>query len=153
MSDTKKNILFGILVVIIVVAAGLLGIAAGGFFNKTEVIANGIIINKKGSEQTTKLITSHEEYTDLLNEYKINDVVLFTNNSFNDNDFIVDFIDYEKDLDIKDINLEIEDDGINITYNVNKKVKSSKKYLIYFIPIEKGLMSEINVKSRSFNVK
>lgn len=149
----KNNIILGIVVVVIIVGAGLLGITAGGFFSKTKVVANGIVIDEDNGEKVSALITTYTEYTDLLNEYDVNDVVLLTNNSFDDYDYIVDYMYYEDGLDITDIDIEATDDGLIITYEVNKEVTESDEYLMYFIPIEKGTFSDVTIKSRSFNVK
>ena len=149
----KKNIFLAFAVIVVVVAAGLLGLAVGGFFNEPKVVANGIIISKKPSTDDKRLISSYEEYNELLKKYGANDVVLLTNNDFSNMDYIVDFINYEKNLNIKNISLDITDDGVNITYEVNKKPQSNKKYLMYFIPVEKGMLSEVKVNSQKFDVK
>ena len=83
----------------------------------------------------------------------LGDVVLLTNNSFNEYDYIVDFINYNKNMEISDIELEVTDNGLNIKYIVNKEIKDSKKKLMYFIPIQKDLLSEVNINDRQFEVK
>ena len=47
----------------------------------------------------------------------------------------------------------INDDGVKIIYDVNKKIKNSSKYLMYFIPIEKGTLNDLKVTSQVFNEK
>ena len=88
-----------------------------------------------------------------MNEYGTSEFTLLTNNSFENNDYIVDFIKYKDNLEIKNISLEINDDGVKIIYDVNKKIKNSSKYLMYFIPIQKGTLNELKVTSQVFNEK
>ena len=59
----------------------------------------------------------------------------------------------KKLLKMGNINLEVLDEGITIHYEVNKEPDKSDKYLIYFIPIEKGMLNEVKVNSRTFDVK
>lgn len=150
MSDKKINIIIIIVSIVVVVFAGLLGITAGGFFSN-KVIANGIVVNTNDTESL--LVKTYDEYNELLKKYKVSDVVLLTNNSFNENDYIVDFINYNKKMEISDIELEVTDNGLNIKYIVNKEIKDSKKKLMYFIPIQKDLLSEVNINDRQFEVK
>ena len=151
MTDKKGTIITFILSIIVVVVAGFLGITFGGYFKSNKVVANGIVINS--TDTTPTLLKSYTEYNELLKKYKVNDTILLTNNSFNENDYIVDFIDYNKDLEIKDINVEITDEGLNINYILNKEIKESKEKLMYFIPIEKNLINEVKVTDRQFSVK
>lgn len=153
MQEKRKNVVIGFIVILVVVVSGLLGMAAGGFFDTTRVVANGIVVNRSNGELKNMLITSYTEYSSLLKDYKVDDVVLLTNNNFNEADYIVDFINYQKDIEIKNIDLEIFDDGITVNYVVNKKAKKGRKALMYFIPVQKGMMSEVKVKDRTFEVK
>lgn len=150
MSNKKINIIITIVSIVVVVCAGLLGITVGGFFSN-KVIANGIVVNTNDTESL--LVKTYDEYNELLKKYKVSDVVLLTNNSFNENDYIVDFINYNKNMEISDIELEVTDNGLNIKYIVNKEIKDSKKKLMYFIPIQKDLLSEVNINDRQFEVK
>lgn len=50
-------------------------------------------------------------------------------------------------------NVEINDDGVKIIYDVNKEIKNSSKYLMYFIPIEKSTLNDLKVTSQVFNEK
>lgn len=88
-----------------------------------------------------------------MNEYGTSEFTLLTNNSFEKNDYIVDFVKYKDSLEIKNINLEINDDGVKIIYDVNKEIKNSSKYLMYFIPIEKSTLNDLKVISQVFNEK
>lgn len=155
MNNKLKNAYIGLFVVIVIVAAGVLGMAVGGFFKKSEKVsvANGIITNKDVSTKEPSVLTSYDEYNKILEEFDSKDVVLLTNNDFTNNDYIVDYINYDKDVEIKNINLEVLDEGITIHYEVNKEPVKKDKYLIYFIPIEKGMLNEVKVNSRTFDVK
>lgn len=156
MNDKLKNAFVALIVVVVIVGAGILGMAVGGFFKKSDEVvsvANGIVTNKDVSMKGASVLTTYEEYTKLLEEYDSSDVVLLTNNDFNNNDYIVDYIYYDKDVEISNINLEVLDEGITIHYEVNKEPDKGDKYLIYFIPIEKGMLKEVKVNSRTFDVK
>lgn len=156
MNDKLKNAFVALIVVVVIVGAGVLGMAVGGFFKKSDEVvsvANGIVTNKDVSMKGASVLTTYEEYTKLLEEYDSSDVVLLTNNDFNNNDYIVDYIYYDKDVEISNINLEVLDEGITIHYEVNKEPDKGDKYLIYFIPIEKGMLKEVKVNSRTFDVK
>ncbi len=145
----KKKILIGVLVIVVVGVSMFLGITAAGFFNKPTAVANGIIVSK--GEYESKLLTNYDDYTKLMTEYNTSDFTVLTNNSFENSDYIVTFIKYKSDLEIKNINLEVTDDGVKIIYDVNKEIKNSNKYLMYFIPIEKGLLNKLNIKEQVFN--
>lgn len=156
MNNKLKNAFIALIVVVVIVGAGILGMAVGGFFKKSDEVvsvANGIVTNKDVSMKGASVLTTYEEYTKLLEEYDSSDVVLLTNNDFNESDYIVDYIYYDKDVEISNINLEVLDEGITIHYEVNKEPDKGDKYLIYFIPIEKGMLKEVKVNSRTFDVK
>lgn len=155
MNGKLKNAFVGLIVIVVIVGAGVLGMAVGGFFKKSEdvSVANGIITSKDVSMREASVLSSYEEYNKLLEEFNSSDVVLLTNNDFINNDYIVDYIYYDKDVEIKNIDLEVLDEGITIHYEVNKEPVKNDKYLIYFIPIEKGMLNEVKVNSRTFDVK
>ena len=156
MNDKLKNAFVALIVVVVIVGAGVLGMAVGGFFKKSDEVvsvANGIVTDKDVSMKGASVLTTYDEYTKLLEEYDSSDVVLLTNNDFNESDYIVDYIYYDKDVEISNINLEVLDEGITIHYEVNKEPDKGDKYLIYFIPIEKGMLKEVKVNSRTFDVK
>ena len=149
---SKKNKIIIILLVIgVIIISMLLGMSAAGYFTKPKAVAQGIVVSKTKNE--SKLLTSYDDYTKLMNEYGTNEFTLLTNNSFEKNDYIVDFVKYKDNLEIKNINLEINDDGVKIIYDVNKEIKNSSKYLMYFIPIEKSTLNDLKVTSQVFNEK
>lgn len=147
----KKKILIGVLVIVVAAVSMLLGMSAAGYFTKPKAVAQGIVVSKSKNE--SKLLTSYDAYTKLMNEYGTSEFTLLTNNSFENNDYIVDFVKYKDSLEIKNISLEINDDGVKIIYDVNKEIKNSSKYLMYFIPIQKGTLNELKVTSQVFNEK
>ena len=147
----KKKIIIVLLVVGVIIISMLLGMTSAGYFTKPKAVAEGIVVSKKNNE--SKLLTNYEDYTNLMKEYDTSDFTILTNNSFDTNDYIVDFIKYKDNLEIENISLEINDDGVKIVYDVNKEIKNSNKYLMYFIPIEKGTLSELKVTSQVFNEK
>lgn len=147
----KKKILIGVLVIVVAAVSMLLGMSAAGYFTKPKAVAQGIVVSKSKNE--SKLLTSYDAYTKLMNEYGTSEFTLLTNNSFENNDYIVDFVKYKDSLEIKNINLEINDDGVKIIYDINKEIKNSSKYLMYFIPIEKGTLDNLKVTSQVFNEK
>lgn len=147
----KNKIIITLLVIGVIIISMLLGMAAAGFFSKPEAVAQGIVVSKSKNE--SRLLTSYDDYTKLMNEYGTSEFTVLTNNSFESNDYVVDFIKYKDNLEIKNIGLEINDDGVKIIYDVNKEIKNSNKYLMYFIPIEKGILSELKVTKQIFNEK
>ena len=147
----KKKIIIVLLVVGVIIISMLLGMTSAGYFTKPKAVAEGIVVSKKNNE--SKLLTNYEDYINLMKEYDTSDFTILTNNSFDTNDYIVDFIKYKDNLEIEHISLEINDDGVKIVYDVNKEIKNSNKYLMYFIPIEKGTLSELKVTSQVFNEK
>ena len=156
MNDKLKNAFIALIVVVVIVGAGILGMAVEKKKKKSDEVvsvANGIVTDKDVSMKGASVLTTYEEYTKLLEEYDSSDVVLLTNNDFNESDYIVDYIYYDKDVEISNINLEVLDEGITIHYEVNKEPDKGDKYLIYFIPIEKGMLKEVKVNSRTFDVK
>ena len=147
----KKKILIGVLVIVVTGVSMLLGMTAAGYFTKPKAVAQGIVVSKSNNE--SKLLTSYDDYTKLMDEYGTSEFTLLTNNSFENNDYIVDFIKYKDNLEIKNISLEINDDSVKIVYDVNKEIKNSSKYLMYFIPIEKSTLNDLKVTSQVFNEK
>lgn len=147
----KNKIIIVLLIIGVIIISMILGMSAAGYFTKPKAVAQGIVVSKTNNE--SKLLTSYDDYTKLMNEYGISDYTLLTNNSFEKNDYIVDFVKYKDSLEIKNINLEINDHGVKIIYDVNKEIKNSSNYLMYFIPIEKGTLDNLKVTSQVFNEK
>lgn len=147
----KNKIIIILLVIGVIIISMLLGMSAAGYFTKPKVVAQGIVVSKTNNE--SKLLTSYDDYTKLMDEYGTSEFTLLTNNSFEKNDYLVDFIKYKDSLEIKNISLEINYDGVKIVYDVNKEIKKSSKYLMYFIPIEKSTLNDLKVTSQVFNEK
>ena len=149
MIKLKQKILIGVLVIVVVIVSSLIGMVAAGYFTRPVAVVNGIVVSNKNNQG--ELLTSYEEYTKLMKKYNTSDFMVLTNNNFENNDYIVDFIKYSDDLEIYNISLESNDEGIKVIYDVNKEVKKSNKYLMYFIPVEKSLISDLKVKEQVFN--
>ena len=153
MKITKYHFIIGILIILVVSIAAFLGIWIGNGAQSFRTIAEGIIIPVEDREYESVLITSYTEYTDLLRDLGISRNVILTAGDLDDNDYIIDYIYYDEDLKIEEINLEITDEGINIEYVVNKEVTDSDEMLIYFIKIDKGSLSDYKLANREFKVK
>ena len=153
MKITKYHFIIGILIILVVSIAAFLGIWIGNGAQSFSTIAEGIIIPVEDREYESVLITSYTEYTDLLRDLGISRNVFLTAGDLDDNDYIIDYIYYDEDLKIEEINLEITDEGINIEYVVNKEVTDSDEMLIYFIKIDKGSLSDYKLANREFKVK
>lgn len=156
MKLNKYHILLGIIVVVVLAIAAFLGIILGniGISRNYKTIAEGIIIEKKDEDYTSVLITNYDDYIKFLKKYNINERVFLTAGDLEKNDYIIDFILYDENLKIENIDLEIADMGINLTYFVNKNVTNSNKILIYFIPLsDKGLITNYNLNNHNFEVK
>lgn len=147
----KNKIIIILLVIGVIIISMLLGMSAAGYFTKPKAVVQGIVVSKSKNE--SKLLTSYDDYTKLMDDYGTSEFILLTNDSFENNDYIVDFIKYKDNLKIKNISLEINDDGVKIIYDVNKEIKNSSKYLMYFIPIEKSTLNDLKVTSQVFNEK
>lgn len=153
MKITKYHFIIGILIILVVSIAAFLGIWIGNGAQSFRTIAEGIIIPVEDREYESVLITSYTEYTDLLRDLGISRNVFLTVGDLDDNDYIIDYIYYDEDLKIEEINLEITDEGINIEYVVNKEVTDSDEMLIYFIKIDKGSLSDYKLANKEFKVK
>ncbi len=153
MKITKDHIFAGIVVILVICVSAYLGILIGRDKFDYKTIAEGIVMTNEEKNYKSVLITDYVEYTNLLKQYGINESAFLTSGDLDEKDYIVDFIFYNDDLEIKGIDLEITDNGTNITYNVNEEVKNSKEILIYFIPIKKNSLSEYKLANRYFKVK
>ena len=153
MKITKYHFIIGILIILVVSIAAFLGIWIGNGAQSFRTIAEGIIIPVEDREYESVLITSYTEYTDLLRDLGISRNVFLTAGDLDDNDYIIDYIYYDEDLKIEEINLEITDEGINIEYVVKKEVPDRDEMLIYFIKIDKGSLSDYKLANREFKVK
>lgn len=147
----KNKIIIGILVIVVTIISALIGMAAAGYFTNPVAVAEGIVVSNKDNE--SKLLTSYDEYSELMEKYNTSDFVVLTNNSFDEKDYIVDFIKYKDSLKINNISLEVNDTSIKVVYDVNKEIKKSNKYLMYFIPVEKGLLSKEMKIEQEFTVE
>lgn len=153
MKITKYHWLAGLIVLVVIVGAAFLGIYIGTKNLGYRTIAEGIIIPDKDKDYESVLITSYTAYTDLLRKLGIAKDVFLTAGDLDKNDYIIDYIYYEDGMKVEDIYLDITDDGVNIKYVVNKEINNSDEILIYFIPLEKGTLSDYTFAGREFEVK
>ncbi len=153
MKITKYHIIVALLVIAVIFIAAILGIWLGNGGTWYRTIAEGIIIPNDDEEHESVLLESYVEYTELLSNLGIARDVFLTSGNFDDHDYIVDYIYYEDDLKINEINLNITDEGTIIQYEVNKEIEDSPEILIYFIPIEKDSLNYYVFASREFEVK
>ena len=149
----KKEMLIILAIIITILIAIFLGVNFGKLGYDYETIADGIIIENKFDNYDSMLIKNYDEYIELLKKYKINEQVFLTNGDLEENDYIVDFINYDNTLKIYNINLEFTDNGINLEYEINKEINNNSKKLIYFIPINKNSITDYKLNNREFIVK
>ncbi len=153
MKVTKYHLLVGVLIILVVSIAAFLGIWLGNGGKWYRTIAEGIIIPNDNNKHSSVLLTAYTEYTDLLRDLGIARDVFLTSGNFDEYDYIVDYIYYEDDLKIEEINLNITDEGTIIEYIVNKEITDSDEMLIYFIRIDKGKLNNYQFLKREFKVK
>ena len=80
-------------------------------------------------------------------------MVFLTSGDLDNNAYIIDFINYDEDLKIDSIDIDVTDDGINLKYVVNKVIDDSDEYLMYFIPIDDGLLDNFVFNKREIEEK
>jgi cytochrome c biogenesis protein ResB len=150
----NKKVIVAIIVILVVIISALLGALAGGLFSKNQVIADGIILTKDtNTVYENTLITTYDEYNELLKKYGVSDLVYLTSGDLDQKDYIIDFIDYDEDLQINNIDITVTDAGLEIIYKVNKTLDNSNNYLMYFIPIDKGSLDILQITNREFIVE
>lgn len=152
----KQRLFITTLAIVIVLASAILGIYIGTRGNENyREVAEGIVL-KKGDNvyYNPTLITSYDEYIALLEDYDIHEVVFLTAKDLDNNDYIIDFIEYNDTLKFTDdIDVEVTDTGINLTYYVNEEVNDSDEILMFFIPIDNGVLENFIMGDRKFIVE
>lgn len=152
----KQRLFITTLAIVIVLASAILGIYIGtrGNNNYREV-AEGIVLKKDDNTfYNPTLITSYDEYINLLEDYDIHELVFLTAGDLDSNDYIIDFINYDDSLKFTDdIGVEVLDTGINLTYYVNEEIDDSDEILMFFIPIDNGVLGNFIMGEREFIVK
>ena len=152
----KQRLFITTLAIVIVLASAILGIYIGtrGNNNYREV-AEGIVLKKEDNTYyNPTLITSYDEYINLLEDYDIHELVFLTAGDLDKNDYIIDFINYDDSLKFTDdIGVEVLDTGINLTYYVNEEIDDSDEILMFFIPIDNGVLGNFIMGEREFVVK
>ena len=152
----KQRLFITTLAIVIVLASAILGIYIGtrGNNNYREV-AEGIVLKKDDNTfYNPTLITSYDEYINLLEDYDIHELVFLTAGDLDNNDYIIDFINYDDSLKFTDdIGVEVLDTGINLTYYVNEEIDDSDEILMFFIPIDNDVLGNFIMGEREFVVK
>ena len=152
----KQRLFITTLAIVIVLASAILGIYIGtrGNNNYREV-AEGIVLKKDDNTfYNPTLITSYDEYINLLEDYDIHELVFLTAGDLDSNDYIIDFINYDDSLEFTDdIGVEVLDTGINLTYYVNEEIDDSDEILMFFILIDNGVLDNFIMGEIEFVVK
>ena len=149
----RQRLFITTLIIVIVLGAAVLGIYIGTRGNYRTVV-EGIVIRKDDNTiYNPTLITSYDEYLAFLEDYDIHELVFLTAGDLEENDYIIDFINYEDSMEFYDIGVEILDRQINLTYTVNEEIEDSNEILMYFIPIENGLLGNFIMGGREFIIE
>ena len=101
MKITKDHIFAGIVVILVICVSAYLGILIGRDKFDYKTIAEGIVMTNEEKNYKSVLITDYVEYTNLLKQYGINESAFLTSGDLDEKDYIVDFIFYNDDLEIK----------------------------------------------------
>ena len=152
----RQRLFITTLAIVIVLASAILGIYIGTRSNNNyREVAEGIILkNEDNTFYNPTLITSYDEYINLLEDYDIHELVFLTAGDLDKNDYIIDFINYDDSLKFTDdIGVEVLDTGINLTYYVNEEIDDSDEILMFFIPIDNGVLGNFIMGDREFVVK
>ena len=152
----KQRLFITTLAIVIVLASAILGIYIGTRSNNNyREVAEGIVLKKDDNTfYNPTLITSYDEYINLLEDYDIHELVFLTAGDLDKNDYIIDFINYDDSLKFTDdIGVEVLDTGINLTYYVNEEIDDSDEILMFFIPIDNGVLGNFIMGERQFVVK
>lgn len=142
------------------VAVIIIAAFAGWYFAtksmSQKIDANGIVVKiNKNADYQAKMLTTYEEYKILLEENEINldNSNLLKAKDFDESDYIIDYIPYDKDLIVEDINVDILEGGVAIHYITNHEVKENTELLLYFIPVPKKQILEFTLANRTFDYK
>ena len=145
MKNNKYNVFLTIIGVLIVVLVIFTIYVATHRASELE----GIIIFKEDIEYENEVLKTYDEYVTFLDKYSA--LGKLDEDDFVKYDYLIDYIPYVENMTIKSINVVINDDYINITYDVNKEIDNeSLKLLISFIPIEKNNIDELPKVTQNF---
>ena len=152
----RQRLFVTTLAIVIVLSAAILGIYIGtrGNNNYREVAEGIVLKTEDNTYYNPTLITSYDEYIALLEDYDIHELVFLTAGDLENNDYIIDFINYNDSLEFTDdIGVEVLDTGIDLTYYVNEEIDDSDEILMFFIPIDDGVLGNFIMGDREFVVK
>lgn len=153
--ETSKIITIVASIIVIIGAAFAGWYFARGSMSK-KIDANGIVVEiNKNADYQAKMLKTYEEYKALLQENEVdpNNDNLLKASDFEESDYIIDYIPYDKELVVEDINVVILDGGVIIHYITNHEVKENTELLLYFIPVPKGQILEFTLANRTFEYK
>ena len=106
-----------------------------------EDVETVAIIKEENKKYEATLVTSYEEYQDILNEYKVLGKLSFKD--FEEHDYILDFIEYSSKTKIEGIDIVISQ-NITLTYKLVDAEGSQSEILLNLIPIAKNVVSKNN---------
>ena len=131
------------LTIILLIATWLLKINQNGI--------ESVVINKDNNISYEKeVIKDIGKYQEILSKYNI--LGKLTSNDFENNDYILDFIPYEENLEIINIAINIDNAGnVLIKYETDPPIGENKeKILINFIPIQKGILESDTIINNEY---
>lgn len=111
---------------------------------------DSVILEKDNSNNYDNiLINNYSDYENIIENYHI--LGKLSINDFQENDYIISFIPYIKNMKIDEINVNINQ-NIIIEYKTNPKITNdSSKVLVNFIPIKKDLVNKNIIIENKFN--
>lgn len=155
--NRKTNKLITVIATILVILiAGFAGwYFASRKFNQ-KIIANGIVVDiNKNANYMSKMLTSYDEYKSIINEngLDLSKNEILKEADFEKRDYIIDYIPYDKDLEVIDIEVEVLDGGVVLHYQVSHEIKDNTQMLLYFIAIDKDRIHNYSLANRTFSYK
>lgn len=106
-----------------------------------EDVETVAIIKEENKKYEATLVTSYEEYQNILNEYEVLGKLSFKD--FEEHDYILDFIEYSSKTKIEGIDIVISQ-NITLMYKLVDAEGSQSEILLNLIPIAKNVVSKNN---------
>lgn len=139
-----RNIIFIVSIIILITILIIVSFILN--MHKTD-IESAIIQKEDTMEYIPLFIGNYDEYNDILLKYHI--LGKLSNNDFYAQDYIVDFIPYQKNLKIINIDIQVSN-KIKIIYKTNPQITNSNKLIINFIPIQKNIINNEKIIEHEF---
>lgn len=154
MKYNKQKIVIGVIGAVVVILSALLGYLWAKL-EKSKTIDGIVVPIRITANYEIRFITTYDDYLQVLDENYIDEdgKGILKEKDFKKFDYIVDYIPYDEKLEVKSINVDVVDGGANLKYVLNHEVGSTEEMLIYFIPVEKDLISEFSLADRTFEYK